>query len=183
MRRVLIVVTVLAFLAVGVVLALRGRELVLRIPEAELRQRMEAALPITRTYLLVVEVTLANPRVELREGADRIHAGLDATLSLRLVGQQLPLGGAIDISGALRYEPGTGAFHVVEPQIEGVAVQGVPDRYAATVNQALNLALAAFYRDYPVYTLRRDDIRQSLAKLVLKSVLVEDRHLVVTLGW
>jgi hypothetical protein len=92
------------------------------------------------------------------------------------------LGGTIDASGEIKYVQATGEFFLTDPVIERLAVQGIPDAYAGKVSSALTKAVAAYYADHPIYSLRATDAKHAAARLVLKNVVVENHELVVTLG-
>ena len=52
----------------------------------------------------------------------------------------------------------------------------------ALVNNILTKAVARYYAERPIYTLKETNIKQSAARLVLKGVIVENGELVITLG-
>jgi len=159
-----------------------SKEYVLRFREDEIQAKLDSKLPITKTYFLVFQVTLDNPRVNLTNGSARVEAGLDITLDIRIGSEPKPLGGAVDVSGEIRYARETGDFFLTDPVIEHLALQGVPDRYHQKVKSALAKALVEYFADHPIYTLSAADAKQVVSWLVLKKVVVENQELVVTLG-
>lgn len=182
-RRLIISGVVLVALLVGVAyFYFQGKEYVFRFSEAELRQALAQRVPVRRTYFLIFQLTLDNPRVTLIEGSDRVNAGLDVTLNVRIQGESLPLGGSIDASGGMRYDSQTGEFFLTDPVIEQLRVDGVPAEFENRVTSVMTKALGEFYSRRPVYTLSALDAKQAAARLVLKSVVVTNQELVVTLG-
>jgi len=161
---------------------LRGREWVVRISEQEMKAKLEESLPLQKTYLWVIRVTLSNPRITLIEGSDRLHAGLDLALNLKLGGAKEPLGGSVDVSGTVRYDAETKSFYLKNPRVEKLTLAGIADEEANQANEAVSLALTGYFEKNPVYTLTNKDIKQASARLLLKSLVIEDHHLVVTLG-
>lgn len=159
-----------------------GKEYEIRISEDQIREKLNAKMPIRKDYLLILEVVLDNPRVALEDGTNRVAGGLDLVLNIGLKSEKLPLGGAIDISGQVRYEPDAGQFFLADPVIEKFAVQGIPERYTEKVNQVLTKALDEYYSSHPIYTLNALDLKQGAARLLLKHVVVESKHLIITLG-
>jgi hypothetical protein len=159
-----------------------GREYVFRFSENQIREKLSTKLPLTKAYLLIFEVTLDNPRVSLLDKSKRVNAGLDVVLNVRIGNEPRPLGGTIDASGEIKYVQATGEFFLTDPVIERLAVQGIPDAYAGKVSSALTKAVAAYYADHPIYSLRATDAKHAAARLVLKNVVVENHELVVTLG-
>ncbi len=90
-------------------------------------------------------------------------------------------GGQIS-SGGVRYEAADGQFFLTEPAIENLGIQGVPAKYTAKVNSVLTKAIGEYYLDRPIYTLKDSDVKNAAAKLLLKTVIVKDQVLIVTLG-
>jgi len=183
MRKVLpIVLVVLAVGALGAYLYFQGKEYVFRFTEAELQEKLSERLPLHKTYLFIFTVVLDEPRLDLVEGSDRVNAGLDVTLNIKIDDEPLPLGGELDVSGGVRYHAPEGQFFLTDPVIENLSVQGVPTTYTNRVNTILTKAIGEYYADRPIYTLRSSDVKTATAKLLLKSVVVEERVLIVTLG-
>lgn len=158
------------------------REYVFRFSEAQLQEKLSAKLPLTKTYLFIFQVTLDHPRVNLVNGTDRVKAGLDVLLNIRLGNEQKPLGGTLDVSGGVKYVPERGEFFLSDPIVEHLTVQGIPDKYTEKVNSIMAAALTGYFADHPIYTLKAEDTKQAAAKLVLKNVTVENQELVVILG-
>lgn len=159
-----------------------GKEFQFRFSEAQLTERLTKRLPIKKTYLFIFEVGLDNPRLSLVDGTDRIEAGLDVELNVKLGSESLPLGGTLDASGGVRYEPSEGEIYLTDPVVEHLQIQGIPAEYTDRVNTVLASALSDYYREHPIYHLRATDAKQLVAKLVLKSVSIQNEELVITLG-
>lgn len=183
MRKNLIILGVLlVFVAVGAYLHFEGREYTFRFTESQLHDKLAERLPLRKTYLLIFQVVLDNPRLLLVDGSDRVNAGLDVTLNFRINNEPLPLGGELDVSGGIRYEESEGQFYLTDPIIEKLNVQGIPASITDRVNSVLTRALGEYYADRPINTLRKSDVKQAAARLLLKNVVVRNRELVITLG-
>lgn len=183
MRKLLpAVLVIVAIGAVGTYLYFQGKEYTFRFTEAELQEKLAERLPLRKTHLFIFEVVLDNPRLELIEGSNRVNAGLDVILNIRISDEPLPLGGELDVSGGVRYEATDGQFFLTDPVVENLSVQGVPAKYTDRVNSVLTLAIGEYFSDRPIYTLNDSDVKTATAKLLLKNVVVEDRVLIVTLG-
>lgn len=182
-RRVVILTLLLIVAAIGgVYYHFHGKEYVYRFTEAQLQQALSERLPLTKSYLLIFQITLDHPRVTLVNGSDRVRAGLDITLNVRVREQPLPLGGSVDASGGVRYDPKAGRLFLTQPKIEHLELQGIPEQYTSGASAALSKALDAYYADHAIYTLNAFDARELAARLVLKSVVIKEQQLVVTLG-
>ena len=182
-RRAVILTTLLIAAAIAsVYYYFYGREYVYRFTEAQIRQALSKRLPFTKSYLLIFAITLDHPRITLVNGSDRVRAGLDIKLNVRVGHEFLPLGGSLDASGGVRYDQNAGQLFLTQPKIEHLELQGVPEQYASGVASALSEALGAYFADHAIYTLNSLDSKELAARLVLKSVTVKEQYLVVTLG-
>ncbi len=183
MKKVIVIsVGILIALVIGVYLFFADKEYVVRIPESEIQARLEEKLPMTKSYLLFIRVTLKNPRVQLKNGSNRVHAGLDVLFDFRIDNKSSkPLGGSIDVSGGILYAADERNFFLTDPVVENLSVSGIAPEHTAKVNKALTNALGAFYKVNPIYRLR--SVKGLAAKTVLKNVVVENKELVITLGF
>lgn len=159
-----------------------GKQYVFRFTQSQLQEKLNARMPLKRSYLLLFEVTLDRPRIALVNGTDRVAAGLDLLLNVRVGNEPKPLGGTIDVSGSVRYAAQTGEFFLDDPRIEQFSVQGIPEKHAAKARSAIAKAVAVYYAEHPIYQLKVTDIQQAAARLVLQKVEVVDQTLVLTLG-
>jgi hypothetical protein len=183
MKKILIILGVVVLLgAAGAYYYFHGKEFVVRISQAQLQEKLNAKLPLTETYLFIIDVTLTNPRVHLVNGSERINGGLDVVLDLRWGKDSKQFTGTVDFSGGIKYMPEEGKFFLIDPVIDKLEVQGVPDEYAEKVKSGLTKALTRYYSLNPVYSLQATSGKELAAKFVLKKVVVENGELVLTLG-
>ena len=171
-----------AVVLIGGYFYLSGKEYFLRFPEDQIQETLANRLPLTKTYLFIIQITLDNPRVMLENGSDRVNAGLDVSLNITINENSEPLGGSIDVSGGVRYVQEEGQFFLTDPIIENLHVDGISSAYTDKVDGALTTALAEFYSERPIYTLSDFDAKQVAVQMVLKNVVVDDKELVITLG-
>jgi hypothetical protein len=159
-----------------------GKDFFLYFTEAQLQEKLNAKLPVTKTYLLFFNVTLENPKVHLINGSNKVLMGLDVALNLSVAGEAKSLGGTIEVSGGVGYAAGTAQLFLINPVVENLSVQGIPKRYEEKVRLAFSKALASYYAEHPLYQLKSSDAKQAAARLILKSVAVEHQQLVLKMG-
>lgn len=181
-RNLVLGIIAIVGLGAGAFLFLFEKDFVFRFSETDLRERVDDSLPWSERYLFIFEVTVDNPRVDLIDGSDRVAGGVDLLLNIDFGGNAVPLTGAVDVVGGVQYQSEGGEFYLIDPEIENIRIQGVPDRFSNQANAAISMALTEFYRTRPIYSLDDTDASHLAARLVLKDVVVEDEHLVVTLG-
>jgi len=183
MKKVLIPLVITSLIVIaGTFFYFSGKEYVVRIPESQIQQKMADKLPLSKSYFFIFRVELSNPRVELTNGSERVHAGLDIVLNIKLGSEEKPLGGSLDVSGCIKYESKEGQFYLTDPRIEDLSIQGIPKKHISKATQVLEKALADYYSSHPIYKLKAGDVKQAAAKLVLKNVMVENQELLITLG-
>ena len=149
----------------------------LEIPEQEIQERLTAKMPLKKKVLLT-KVTLSNPVVDLIKESNRI--GVDTDFEVRMPG--IKGRGRLNIVGDLSYDPEKGEFYLRDPEIAGLTVDKLPDRYDEEIRRILQPVAAKALATHPVYKLKDKDIKQKLLKAVLQSVSVRDEHLVVVLS-
>ncbi|BFM13544.1 hypothetical protein R50072_36970 [Simiduia litorea] len=180
--KLLIVASSLLLTLISAYVYFSGKEYTVRIPESQIVATMEQKLPLTKTYLFIIDVTLQNPRIELIEGSGKINGGMDVELNIKLNDNPKPLGGSLDLSGGVTYVSEGGQFFLIDPVIESLSVQGLADNITPKVSKALEKALNEYFSKNPIYTLKKADLKQAAAYAVLKEVAVEGKELVIYLG-
>ncbi|SDJ59347.1 DUF1439 domain-containing protein [Microbulbifer yueqingensis] len=159
-----------------------SREVEVRFSEAQIQQALQRSLPVTRTYLVIFELTLDNPRVELAEDTGRVQAGLDITLAINSREGSKDFRGSADISGVPSFASPEAAFYLQAIEVERLEIAGLGDEQLERARSAVQLALSEYYRHHPIYRLKGESIRQRLARMALKDVEIDGDEVVITLG-
>jgi hypothetical protein len=177
----LLVILVLVAAAGAGLYYVHGKRYVYRFTEPELQATLSERMPISKTFLYIFQVTLDEAKVVLIEGSNRVNVGINVKLGITIENNPLPLSGLIEASGGVRYEPGAGELYLTDPRVESLQMFGVPERHLPALTSALTLALQEYYATRPIYRLDAS-AQGTAARLLLKSVQVENRELVVKLG-
>lgn len=157
-----------------------GKEYTYRFTEAQLQQALSERLPVKEYFAIFSIITLDHPRVTLVNGSDRIRIGLDISLDVFWGDRMLKFSGSVDSAGGVRYNRETGQLFLTQPKIERLELQGIPEQYTSSAAAALSKALDKYYSENAIYTLDGFDAKQVVARLTLKSVVVESQQLAVT---
>jgi hypothetical protein len=148
------------------------------VTAAELQRELSRKLPLTRAGRLAT-VTVQAAEVVLTEGSDRI--GIRATSSVQLpLGR--PLTGKVQVDGQLRYVPEQGELWFDDARVVDLGVAAIPASIKPTVEELVGGIARGVLARTPVYRLKQESIKQQLAKLVLREVVVRDGKVVATLG-
>jgi hypothetical protein len=154
--------------------------LVIEITAEQIQKRLDRRFPISKKYLMLLKLTLADPEVTLAEGSDRIGFGLSATTNVRV--NEKDVAGRAYLTARLRYKPEEGSLLLIDPEVENLTFPLLPEEYRDEVMVAASLATQEFLDDYEVYRLDQSDFKQAIAKLFLKDVVVSNGVLRITLG-
>lgn len=153
----------------------------INLSEAQILQRLEEKLPITKTYLYVFKVTFESPRVDLTADDQRIRAGLDLALEITLLNDPKPLLGSVDASAGVRYSPQSAAFYLEDPQISELRLDSLDAELVERTRGVLEQALSSYFKSQPIYTLSDRQADQA-TKAVLRKVDIGDGQLTLHLG-
>ena len=144
----------------------------------ELQQKIEREFPL-ETKKSLITASFSAPVVLLAEGSDRMGIGL----AVKVV---LPGGkkfhGDVEVDGALQYRPENGELFVVNPRVRQLQIAELPERYRGPAQEVVSKMVKHYLSSVLIYQLKQDDFKHSLARLVLKSVRVEEGNLVVEIG-
>jgi len=85
-------------------------------------------------------------------------------------------------SGKIAYRAEEGAFYLLEPSIDEVPFQQLPSVLTEPVRKVTGQLLNKYLTENAIYTLSDEDTKTKAAKMLLKSVAVQDGKLKVELG-
>jgi len=148
------------------------------ISEKQLQQKVETMMPLERSQYFVT-VKLSNPKVNLLPNDNRI--GITSNISASIPGIIQGKGRAT-ITGSIRYDSQRGAFYLDKPVIEKLQVDKLPKKYLPQVKDMAQKALSKSLSTKPLYRLNDKDLRQKLAKSMLKGISIKNKILFVELS-
>jgi len=98
----------------------------------------------------LVSLTLLNPRLSIPPGSNRLRLDFDLGLGALGSDSSQPTG-RFALTSALRFDPNTRGLHLQDPVIENVDVATLGGVMNASSRGLLNLWLADYAREEPVY--------------------------------
>ncbi len=90
--------------------------------------------------------------------------------------------GVMEADGELEYHPETGRFTIAKGRLVDLELQGMPKQQMKLFEEMAQAVVTKQLASLTVYQLDQEDFKQSLAKLVLKSVQVRDGAIIVEVG-
>lgn len=171
-------VALAAVVATVLFMKLGHKDLSLTFTREDLQQRVAEKFPFDQK-LLFITVTYSHPEVILNDGSDRVGIALDA--AAKLAGDQL-VKGHVAGDWKLRYEPAEGALYFDDPNLTKFDFGGLSPSAQEQVAHVAKPLMETYLRRVPVYRLKAGDLRQDIARAVLKSVAVKRGKLYVVVG-
>ena len=171
--RLLPLVLILSLIGLGFYVLLRKASLTFTFTPEELQQRVAEKFP-TEQKLGFASVVFSNPVVSLSDSSDRIGIGLDMTIELA---SDRRINGKLAGDWRVRYESTKGALYLEDVNISKFDIDGMPASTREGILKVAQPVLRGYLQRVPVHT-----FRQRIDHGALKSVLVKDGKLVVTIG-
>ena len=147
----------------------------LEISQRNLQTIAEQQFPISRETPFAL-VKFSNPQVILKEGSDRLGISLD--ISAEFPGQ-LSTSGQGQIDGELEYRADKGEFHLREPKMSALSLQGIAPEYNAMLQSLISEFARQSLPIIAVYRLDENQAQQAMIKRMLKSATVRNGKLLV----
>ena len=144
----------------------------------ELQEKVATEFPLEKRKSLVT-VNFLNPRILLTQESDRIGISLDMEVSAPGLKS---VTGHMEADGRLEYRPEGGEFALADGRIRTFELEQVPGKYSRIIEEVGAKLAKAYLSSVILYRLKQDDFKHSLAKLVLRSVAVENGEVVVEIG-
>lgn len=147
----------------------------LEFNRAELQQYVVDYFPLSQQTPFSL-VTYSNPSVMLDEKTNRI--GLEVTVRAEMPGM-MAIAGRGQIDGDLEYRKETHQFYLHDPQINNIRFANADRQLTGTVQQVLSSISQQSLPMILVYELKDTELREKMARGVLKKVAVKRGKLYV----
>lgn len=146
----------------------------------ELEKRIVPLFPIKKKKLIFI-FKITDPEVILPPDRDN-RVGISVSMKVSIPGLLAARGRAV-IHGEIDYWAEEGEFYFFDPEIDELAIDGLPRRYQDEVRGLFESIIRSAVSDLCIYKFDTEDRRQLIAKRMLKSIRVEDEKLKVQVGF
>ena len=158
-------------------MALHAYENTVELTREDLQQHVDSLMPV-QSQLLMIQLALSDPQVSLPEGQNRIAI---ASRLRALAPGLIDATGRAELSGTIRYQRQEGAFYLDQPVINALQIDQIPAQQTEPLKELLEVALSHALLSTPIYTLSKDNMKERMAKMMLKRVEVRDQKLLLHL--
>lgn len=166
----IIVMVLLAFLGC------KGVEREVSISKADIQKMADMKFPIEKNAALV-NIRLYSPLVFFKD--DSIGLAMQYSANLLLTG----ISGSVSFKCKPVYKPENTSFYMSNFELIDITMDNAgnfidKDKLMGFISMIIN----DLFSNTPLYTLKPEDYKQNMARMVLKSVSVRDENLVLTLS-
>ncbi len=155
------------------IISLNASAYTLELSKTELERYAQAYFPITQQTPFS-KVRYSSPKIVLDEKTNRI--GLEVTVHAEMPGM-MAIAGRGQIDGKLEYRQQSHQFYLHDPKIKNVRFANTSYELANSIQQMANSMSQQTLPMIFVYELKDNDLRQKMAKNVLKSARVQQGKL------
>ena len=150
-----------------------------RMSADELTQKMARRFPLEKSVAGLLEITLADPRVDLSEADNRITTNFQAIVKLPLTNKNLS--GTLKVSGRPEYVAETRELYLRDAKVDQIRMDNLPDGLSAALAKAASTVAREVLGDKPLHTFRAEDFTKYGIQYVPERIVVRGDHLVLSL--
>lgn len=159
-----------AVVAVAALIFFSRQTYVVELSRANLQEHPDRGFP-PKKGVLIFTVELTEPKVTPRDGSDTIHFSVNVGTNIRIEG--LTPKGTAAIETKIRYVPEAGEFYMSDPDV-ALNLDVMKRETLEKMNEVANLLIREHAAEHPFYRLKESDLKQNVARAVLKDVKVEN---------
>ncbi|MEO8102433.1 MAG: DUF1439 domain-containing protein [Betaproteobacteria bacterium] len=149
-----------------------------RMSADELTQKMARRFPLEKSVAGLLDITLANPRVDLSEADNRITTNFHVMVK-PMTGKTLS--GTLRVSGRPEYLPDSRALYLRDARVDQIRMDNMPDGLSALLAKAASTMARDVLAEKPLHTFQAGDFTKYGVQYVPDRIVVRGDHLVLTL--
>ncbi|MBR8345147.1 DUF1439 domain-containing protein [Burkholderia ambifaria] len=123
----------------------------------DVQKAVARKFPYQKTVAQVVDVSLANPAVNLLPDQNRVAVQLDAHFASPFLSE--PVSGKFTVSGQLAYDAPSRSVVLRAPAVDSLVLDGNAQMYAPQVGAAAGLLATQVLTNYPIYTFKPEQLQ------------------------
>lgn len=145
----------------------------------QLTQKMTRRFPIEKSVAGLLDITLANPRVDLSEADNRITTSFQASVKLQLTSKDFA--GTLKVSGRPEYDPESRALFLRDARVDQIRMDNMPDGLSAALAKVASTLARDVLADKPLHTFQAEDFTKYGVQYVPERIIVRGDQLVLIL--
>jgi hypothetical protein len=150
-----------------------------RMSADELTQKMARRFPLEKNVAGLLDITLANPRVDLSEADNRLTTNFHVLVKLALTNKSFS--GTLKVSGRPEYVPESRALFLRDARVDQVRLDNMPDGLSAALAKVASTFAREVLGDKPLHNFQAEDFTKYGIPYVPERIVVRGDHLVLAL--
>ncbi len=145
----------------------------------ELTQKMARRFPQEKSVAGLLDITLANPRVDLYESDNRLATTFQVVAKLPLTRKELV--GSLKVSGRPEYVPEKRSLYLRDAKVDQIWMENMSDGLSVALAKVASTVAREVLEDKPLHTFREEDFTKYGIQYVPERIVVRGDHLVLAL--
>ena len=150
-----------------------------RMSAEELTQKMARRFPLEKSVGGLLDITLANPRVDLSEADNRITTNFHAMVKLPLTNKSFS--GSLKVSGRPEYVPESRALYLRDAKVDQIRMENMPDGLSVALAKVASTVAREVLEDKPLHIFQAEDFTKYGVQYVPERIVVRGDQLVLAL--
>ena len=117
--------------------------------------------------------------IQLKDGSEKVYITSDVAFDAP---GGVSLNAYVEFNGKIFYDNDKKEFYLQNLEIEQLDFDQIPAKFHSTIKNTLEAILPIILNQYPIYTLKKETLKNAAAALLLKDVKVENNLMIITLG-
>lgn len=176
MKKILFLLAVIQLAACGSLPFVSGE---VRMSADELTARMAKRFPLEKGVAGLLDITLANPRVDLSETDNRLTTSFHAVVKLSLTRKQY--NGTLKVSGRPEYVAETRSLFLRDARVDQIRMEDLPDGLSAALAKVASTVAREVLADKPLHIFKAEDFTKYGVQYVPERIAVQGDQLVLSL--
>ena len=152
---------------------------VVTFTEAEIQEKIGKDFPKTEKILDLIPLVIQEPQVKFLGDSNRVQLTVNAEAGIPIVGTDEAQG---VFTASIRYEDEDQTLRISRLTVESFKAQTLPERFEEPVRLLMTAVARKYIDDHIVHTLKPEDYKEEMARLLLREIKVKDGRLEVILG-
>lgn len=144
----------------------------------DLQQTIESYMPYSQQQS-IFQLTVSQPNLSLDSAEQRVQIRTHIQVGIAIGGEGQ---GWVTLDGKLRYRSSNYSFYVDDLRVINLDVEGLSPEFKPHVQRFVQELISPLLEEQPVYTLQDNNVQESLAKMMLRSINIRDNHVVAKLS-
>jgi hypothetical protein len=150
----------------------------IELSQKQLQEKIEKKFPYEKKKFLST-VVFSNPEIILKDGSEKVYIHIEIKVNIT---NKISFYAYGEINGKIFYDNNSKEFYLQEFEIDELVMDQVPLKFHNMIQTSIETVSKIVLNKYPVYKIKADDLKKTVAVLLLKNINVKNEKMIITLG-